>query len=120
MFSKLEGMLSKRERILVSIPLDAVLDLRAEGLLRKRLVILVDGRKVPGIPRHEFDVPDPFLWIQRIREEIAAHGSRNFQPGERVHIREVIREVVKVPCKYCGALVESTARRCHACNGPLS
>ncbi len=29
--------------------------------------------------------------------------------------REVIREIVKVPCRYCGTLNESTAPRCMSC-----
>lgn len=30
-----------------------------------------------------------------------------------------IREVVKLPCRYCGNLVENTAVRCPNCNAPL-
>ncbi len=32
---------------------------------------------------------------------------------------QVIREIVKVPCRYCGALVESTATQCPRCTAPL-
>ncbi len=33
--------------------------------------------------------------------------------------REVIREIVRVPCKYCGTMVDSTERTCPSCSGPL-
>lgn len=33
--------------------------------------------------------------------------------------REVIREVVKVPCRYCGTLVELRAPYCHGCGAPV-
>jgi len=32
---------------------------------------------------------------------------------------QVIREIVKVPCRYCGALVETTAIRCPGCSAPV-
>ncbi len=33
--------------------------------------------------------------------------------------RIVIREIVKIPCKYCGSLVEQTASSCPQCGGSL-
>lgn len=33
--------------------------------------------------------------------------------------KEVIREIVKIPCKYCGVLVENTAITCQKCGGPV-
>lgn len=33
--------------------------------------------------------------------------------------REVIREIVKMPCRYCGHLILNTANRCDACNAPV-
>jgi hypothetical protein len=38
------------------------------------------------------------------------------QPGGRV---VVTREVVKVPCPYCGVLNENTRARCSACGAGL-
>lgn len=35
-----------------------------------------------------------------------------------VREREVIREVVKIPCPYCSTLVESTEARCAQCGAP--
>jgi rubrerythrin len=33
--------------------------------------------------------------------------------------KEIIREVVKVPCEYCGTLVEVTNPKCPSCGAPL-
>jgi len=33
-------------------------------------------------------------------------------------IREVVREVVKVPCSFCGTLMLESARHCPACGAP--
>ena len=32
---------------------------------------------------------------------------------------QVVREIVKVPCKYCGTLVETTATECPRCKAPV-
>jgi hypothetical protein len=34
--------------------------------------------------------------------------------------RETVREIVKIPCRYCGALVEVTSPRCFSCGAPLA
>ncbi len=34
--------------------------------------------------------------------------------------KEIIKEIVKVPCKYCGTLVENTAQKCPSCGAPLN
>ena len=35
-------------------------------------------------------------------------------------VREIVtREVVKVPCKYCGTLVELTEKQCPSCKAPV-
>lgn len=41
-------------------------------------------------------------------------------PTQVFREREVIREIVKIPCRYCGALVLQTAQRCQNCNAPLA
>jgi len=39
-------------------------------------------------------------------------------PGSPVE-RIIIKEIVKVPCKYCGSFVENTAPSCPQCGGQL-
>lgn len=39
--------------------------------------------------------------------------------GHAVREREIIREIVKLPCRYCGGLVEMNAPRCPSCGASL-
>jgi rubrerythrin len=43
-------------------------------------------------------------------------------PQQQAHViykeKETIREVVKVPCKYCGTLVDVTSPKCPSCGAP--
>jgi len=38
--------------------------------------------------------------------------------GNVVYEKETIKEIVKVPCPYCGTLVENTATKCPSCGAP--
>ncbi len=52
----------------------------------------------------------------RLAEELAAAGNQ-----EPAVLREVvIKEVVRIPCKFCGSLVDNTARKCDDCGAPLT
>jgi RNA polymerase subunit RPABC4/transcription elongation factor Spt4 len=33
--------------------------------------------------------------------------------------KEIIREIVKVPCDYCGSLVDVTSEHCPGCGAPF-
>ena len=39
--------------------------------------------------------------------------------GQVVYQKETIKEVVKIPCSYCGTLVENTATKCPSCGAPF-
>jgi hypothetical protein len=41
------------------------------------------------------------------------------EPAGIVREKEIIREIVKMPCAYCGALVEITAVKCSTCGAPF-
>lgn len=34
-------------------------------------------------------------------------------------IKEVVREIIKIPCQYCGTLVENTVSICPECKGKV-
>ena len=36
-----------------------------------------------------------------------------------VYEKETIKEIVKIPCAYCGTLVENTASKCPSCGAPF-
>jgi hypothetical protein len=42
-----------------------------------------------------------------------------FGGAQVIHEKETIKEIVKIPCRYCGTLVEITATRCPNCAAPL-
>jgi hypothetical protein len=42
-----------------------------------------------------------------------------FGQNQVIREKETIKEIVKIPCKYCGTLVEITATRCSSCAAPL-
>lgn len=83
-----------------------------------------------GAFRYGVDEPGPvFQAVYRAKEAALAHIApilpRQVPPhlpsssGAPVMVREVIHEVVKVPCRYCGALVVVTASSCPHCGAPL-
>ena len=56
-------------------------------------------------------------------EACAEHAQQQVatSASEPAVIREVvIKEVVRIPCKYCGSLMENTARKCPDCGAPCS
>lgn len=125
-FTRMDGLIFKKERVVVTIPIHAIVDLNVVGVISKKLVILVDGTKVPGIPRHEFKVADPYKWMNAIKREMASGVMKQKQgeppqqkPTKEVYVKEVFREIVKVPCGYCGTLNEITWEKCSGCGAPL-
>jgi rubrerythrin len=40
--------------------------------------------------------------------------------GPVIHEREIVREIVKVPCAYCGVLMEITNVKCPNCGAPIN
>jgi hypothetical protein len=123
-FTRKDGLISKKERVVVTIPTDAVVNVNIEGMIRKKLVILVDGTKVPGIPRHEFELADPYRWKNAIQTEMGSKIIKQSQPPQsqptkEIHVKEIIREIVKIPCKYCGTLNEITEKKCSNCGASI-
>ena len=113
-FKRTDGIINKRERIVTSIPIEAIRQMNIEGSFSKKLVITVDRSLIQGIPRHEFKVPDPEQVISHIREEKSTTSTSGtiVSKEKEVHIKEVI---VKIPCTRCGTLNESTAIICAGC-----
>jgi hypothetical protein len=110
-------------------------DLQPPRILDQRFVELVAAEGGAGVTAR-FLVQDPetarseieaarlagrTMWDARRR--LAEHTLKRpmvpaAPPGTTV-IREVIHEVVKVPCSYCGTLVDVTDPRCPSCGAPL-
>jgi hypothetical protein len=115
-FKRTDGRFFRTERLIACIPLDAVISIDLVGVLGKRIVVTVDSTLVAGIPCHEFLVGDPVGCLGRMRAELE---SSRADPFPVIHTREIVREVVKVPCAYCGSLNLVTSSRCDGCGAPV-
>jgi hypothetical protein len=56
-------------------------------------------------------------WVREYQGRVAR--GRPDQAGSVQREREVIREIVKMPCRYCGQLVAVTDLRCGSCGASL-
>jgi hypothetical protein len=120
------GFFSQTERVGGIIPINAILSMNIEsgsGLFAKtkKLVLIVDGTKLQGIPRHEFEVADPYHFQKVIQSEIDSQLARQAQSQQavkEVYVREVT-SVVKIPCPYCGGLNEVTEKKCAGCGAAI-
>lgn len=90
--------------------------LRGAAVVRRRL-----GRERLAIEtdrlRATFDVLQPSAWAHAIATARRAGPSAPDRPVERIHTIE--RQVVKVRCRYCGALGNEVDGRCPSCGAPL-
>jgi HEAT repeat protein len=50
----------------------------------------------------------------------AALALRKFNVQTIGKEREVVHQIVKMPCKYCGTLIENTSTNCPSCGAPLN
>ncbi|HJX24038.1 MAG TPA: hypothetical protein VJ574_06535 [Candidatus Bathyarchaeia archaeon] len=124
-FSSRSGLVSKRDYVIQSIPIGAIRSIHAQdsnrmllGMQRPVLVIVVDTSKMPGIPRHEFQVDAPEQWITAIQSGMGSQSAETTHPPQPTFVKEVVREIVKYPCPYCNALIEVTSSRCPFCGAP--
>jgi len=58
--------------------------------------------------------------INEILNRAAAKVATGRGPGEQggVVIKETIKEIVKVPCRYCGVLNGQMNSKCESCDAP--
>jgi hypothetical protein len=57
-------------------------------------------------------------WEERRRVAAAENARLRHPPAPPVIVREIVREIVRVPCQFCGRLMDDTALRCPFCGGP--
>lgn len=121
MFTRTDGFLTKTVRVPIRIPLNAIVTINAEGGLLggRKLVILTDKVAFPGIPRHEFSVPDPDQWVEVLQTEMSKVVTQKEGSKEEVKVFIKEREIVKIPCRYCGTLIVITESQCSKCGAPL-
>jgi len=101
----------------VNIPLERISEVSVVGVsfLKKLAVNTTRDQHSFGIPRYEFGLKSPETWKAKI--EVAR--SRPTTTPQR-EVKEIIREIVKIKCPYCGMLVESTLSRCPNCGAIMN
>jgi len=114
----MDGMFKKTMRVAVRIPLDAIVNVNMESSFfgGKKLVILTDSLKFPGIPRHEFEVSDPDQWVNVLQTRMYKITEEEMKEEVKI-VKE--REIVKIPCYYCGTLNAITEKACSKCGAPV-
>lgn len=130
--SKMMGL--KKERIeqpIATISLSNITDVRSEkNLLLKSHKLKIAATKVV----YEFKVVDPEVWIKHIiqAKKGEPHGAVQQSVPSPITVnvvqstppqitqKEVVeRQVIKVRCRHCGALVDETKGKCPNCGAPL-
>jgi hypothetical protein len=117
----------------ISIPVQAIFEMSVEEVVpdlyevawgytyTSKLVLLVDTEVVPGHPRHELEAMNAQELSDAIKTEMFMINKKAslHDSDDRVFLKETVREIVKVPCKYCGTLNEITKQNCHKCGAPI-
>ena len=79
------------------------------------IAVAVIARRRTRLPEHAYDYsrqPAPYA--------PPAPQTINLEPKQPPVQQVVVKEVAKVKCKYCGALVDTTALVCPVCGGPTT
>jgi len=113
------GIIFKGKYSAVNLPLERISEVSVVGvsLFKKLSINMVKDQASFGIPRYEFNVKDAETWKAKI--EVARTTPTVTTPTALPtrEVKEIIKEIVKMKCPYCGMLVESTLARCPNCGG---
>jgi predicted RNA-binding Zn-ribbon protein involved in translation (DUF1610 family) len=108
------GIIFKGKYIAVNLPLERIsgVSIVGVGFIKKLSINTIRNQASFGIPRYEFSVKHPETWKAKI--EVARMTPTITSQRE---VKEIIKEIVKIKCPYCGMLVEHTFARCPNCGG---
>jgi len=108
------GIVFKGKYSAVNLPFERISEVSVIGVgpFKKLAINTVRDQSSFGVPRYEFNVNDPQNWKTEI--EVARRTQVAVPQRE---VKEIIKEIVKVKCPYCGMLVESTLAKCPNCGG---
>lgn len=120
-----KGLINKEVEAYDSKPsVSVILPEVTETRISKGLEIYVMGGKMvrfysPGGPAGVGELQDVKRRLEKVLEAGRSRSSaRAPSTSTVVHERIITREVVKIPCRYCGGLMENTASRCVGCGAP--
>jgi hypothetical protein len=109
---------------LVSRDLDSISEPRVEFLgsdsSGPNFVLHVAGRSIGFYGDQARAARDEIAYARERRLGLhpGANSNGSSRPVSVVKEREVIREVVRIPCRHCGILVDNTATKCPSCGAP--
>jgi len=108
------GIVFKGKYSAVNLPFERISEVSVIGVgpFKKLAINTVRNQSSFGVPRYEFNVNNPQNWKTEIE---VARRTQVAVPQKEV--KEIIKEIVKIKCPYCGMLVESTLARCPNCSG---
>ena len=106
------GIFFKGKYSAVNIPLERVSEVSVVGVsfFKKLSINTIKDQTSFGIPRYEFNVKNPEAWKAKIE---VARTTPTITPQREV--KEIIKEIVKIKCPYCGMLVDHILARCPNC-----
>lgn len=106
------GIVFKGKYSAVNLPFGRISEVSVIGVgpFKKLAINTVRNQSSFGIPRYEFNVNDPQNW----KTEIEVARRKQVAVPQR-EVKEIIKEVVKIKCAYCGMLVEYTLSQCPNC-----
>ena len=113
-----QGFVTKRTYVSMDVPLSDIQNATTEmprfgiGPMNKLVIATKRGSQGFGMNRIELSTDtSPDLWVQKISE-----ASSMTNTPEQTANMIVEREVVKIPCKYCGNLIDPARDdRCPRC-----
>ncbi len=117
-FESQSGVFSRNTFVNADFSLTAVENVAVEGRLEKKLVFVLRHGNLPL--RYEFAVNDPEQWQSKVVATMKSVSESGPPAPSAPIVKEVIiKEIVKTPCRYCGALVPNTDKYCSGCGAPV-
>jgi len=128
-FNYEQGLFSKKKGTLLELPLRMIHNIFIErNFLSERLV--VEYATSGKLRQASFEIANPNAWKTSIKRVLLKRETNEKQENvktptssmKRAHTQKkivVVREIVKIRCRYCKALVEITARTCPDCGAHL-
>lgn len=119
-FESQSGVFSKNTFVNADFPLTTVENVTTEGRLTKKVVFVLKHGNIPL--RYEFAVSDPELWRNKALDTIGQGSEAASSASGTPVMKEkevIIKEIVKIPCRYCGTLIVNTDTYCSSCGAAL-
>jgi RNA polymerase subunit RPABC4/transcription elongation factor Spt4 len=111
------GKKRTKESIFLVVPLTEISDVET---VKKHMRIPSHIRVIHSGKSTQFTVEDPIMWANLILTNKSGVNNNNHKPSVQSEIRThlIERQIVKVKCRYCGALYDEVKTKCPNCGAP--